>query len=105
MGSTNGIARIWRGRTLPENADIYANYLYQHGVKKLEALGARLVQMLREDRAEDSYFMVVSFWDTREAMTQWAGDDPTRIRHLDRDAELLIELPVSVQILDVFSAD
>nr|WP_316653649.1 antibiotic biosynthesis monooxygenase [uncultured Gellertiella sp.] len=97
------IARIWRGRTLPENADSYCAYLHEHGVKKLESLGALGVQMLREDREGDSYFMVVSFWESRDAMTRWAGEDPNRIRHLDRDREFLIELPASVQILDVVS--
>ncbi|WP_210339037.1 antibiotic biosynthesis monooxygenase [Ensifer sp. ENS04] len=101
--SRKSIARIWRGRTTPQNAAEYTEYLYQHGVKKLEALGARGVQMFREDRDSDSYFMVISFWDTRDAMTRWAGSDPTKIRHLERDAELLVELPSSVQILEVVS--
>ena len=96
-----GIARIWRGRTLPEKADFYQAYLHENGVKKLKALGALEVQMLREDRAEECHFMVISWWPTREAMTSWAGDDPNRIRHLERDAELLMELPAAVQILDL----
>ncbi|MBB4067348.1 hypothetical protein [Gellertiella hungarica] len=101
MAGGEGIARIWRGRTLPERADVYQAYLYEHGVKKLKALGAREVQMLREDRLGECHFMVISWWPTRESMTSWAGEDPTRIRHLERDAELLIELPEAVQILEV----
>ncbi len=100
-----GVARIWRGKTAPENANEYTRYLYEHGVLKLESLGARGVQMFREDRAGDCYFMVISFWDTREAMTRWAGADPNKIRHLERDPELLLELPQSVQILDVLSSN
>ena len=96
-----GIARIWRGRVLPENAEIYEDYLYEHGVKKLKALGASEVQMLREDREAECHFMVISWWPDRPSMTAWAGEDPTRIRHLERDRELLIELPESVQVLDV----
>ena len=100
---STGVARIWRGKTAPHNADVYASYLYEHGVRKLESLGARGVQMFREDRPQDSYFMVISYWDTREAMTRWAGEDPGKIRHLERDAEYLLELPTSVQILQVMS--
>lgn len=98
-----GVARIWRGRTARARADEYTTYMYEHGIKKLEALGARGVQLLREDREQDSYFMVLSFWDTREAMTRWAGDDPNKIRHLERDPEFLLEMPNSVQVLQVCS--
>lgn len=99
------VARIWRGRTRPQIATEYGQYLYEHGVRKLEALGARGVQMFRENRDDDSYFMVISFWDSMERMTNWAGADPTRIRHLEKDAEYLLELPESVQILDVVSCN
>lgn len=101
MESGLGIARIWRGRTRSENADDYEVYLNENGVKKLKALGASEVQMLREDRPGECHFMVISWWPDRTSMTSWAGNDPARIRHLARDAELLIELPESVQVLDL----
>lgn len=34
-------------------------------------------------------------------MSSFAGSDPTAIHHLERDAEFLIELPKSVQILRI----
>jgi hypothetical protein len=37
-------------------------------------------------------------------MSRFAGDDPRRIHHLERDAEFLIELPQGVQILTVVAA-
>lgn len=102
---TGGIARIWRGRTSSALANEYTQYLYEHGVKKLESLGARGVQMFREDQADASFFMVISFWDNVDAMTRWAGADPTRIRHLEKDPDYLLELPGSVQILSVVSCN
>ncbi|MEP6722878.1 MAG: hypothetical protein ABJA77_15635 [Variovorax sp.] len=94
------IARIWRGRTPTARADEYEKYNYDHGVRKLieKALG---VQTFREDREGETEFMTVSYWDSIESMTSFAGADPTRIHHLPRDAEFLIELPTSVQILRI----
>ena len=94
------VARIWRGRTTRANADAYAAYLYEHGVRPLEekALG---VQQLREDRAEDTEFVTISYWESVEAMSRFAGPDPRRIHHLERDAEFLIELPQGVQVLQI----
>src|SRR6185436_2396851 len=94
------IARIWRGRAVSSRADEYAAYLYEHGIKPLQkkALG---VQLLREDRDNESEFVTISYWESVEAMSRFAGPDPRRIHHLERDAEFLIELPKSVQILDI----
>ena len=92
------IARIWRGRTTRERADEYEAYNYETGIKPLieKALG---VQTLREDRANDTEFMTISYWESVEAMRAFTGGDPTRIHHLERDAEFLLELPTEVQIL------
>jgi hypothetical protein len=96
------IARIWRGRTTADKADEYAQYLYEHGIKPLEekALG---VQMLREDREYESEFVTISYWENVEAMSRFAGKDPRRIHHLERDAEFLIELPSGVQVLNIIA--
>jgi hypothetical protein len=90
------IARVWRGRTSSKKADEYARYLYEQGIKPLEqkALG---VQLLREDRATESEFVTISYWESVEAMSRFAGDDPRRIHHLERDPEFLIELPSKVR--------
>ncbi len=104
MGSRSAprptIARIWRGRTTRERADEYEAYNYEVGIKPLieKALG---VQTLREDRENDTEFVTISYWESVEAMSVFTGGDPTRIHHLERDAELLIELPKDVQVLQL----
>src|SRR5215216_1596640 len=85
------IARIWRGRTRRDRADEYEAYNYEVGIKPLieKALG---VQTFREDREDETEFMTISYWENIEAMSAFAGKDPTKIHHLARDAEFLIEL-------------
>lgn len=78
----------------------YAPYLYETGIKPLEEK-APGVQLFREDRETESEFVTISYWENVEAMSRFTGGDPTRIHHLDRDPEFLIELPRSVQILDI----
>ena len=97
------IARIWRGRTLPEKADAYQAYNFEQGFKPIvpKALG---VQLFREDRANESEFMTISYWESVEAMSRFAGEDPRRIHHLARDAEFLIELPRAVQVLNIVAS-
>jgi hypothetical protein len=97
------IARIWRGRTARSRADEYEKYLYEHGIRPLEekALG---VQLLREDRDTESEFVTISYWESIPAMSRFAGSDPTRIHHLEKDPDYLLELPKAIQILRVVSS-
>jgi hypothetical protein len=62
---------------------------------------ALAVEVFREDRPGESDFVVISYWESVEAMSRFAGKDPRRIHHLQRDKELLIELPEGVQVLDI----
>lgn len=99
---TPTIARIWHGRTLPEKADAYERYNYDAGIKPLveKALG---VQTFREDTPTHSEFITISYWESVDAMAVFTGGDPKSIHHLDRDKELLIELPADVQVLRIRS--
>ena len=100
---TPTIARIWRGRTTRERADEYEAYNYEAGIKPLisKALG---VQTLREDRETETEFMTISYWASVDAMRAFTGGDPTRVHHLERDQEFLIELPKQVQILRLLTS-
>ena len=97
------IARIWRGRVRRERANKYEAYNYEVGIKPLieKALG---VQTFREDREHETEFMTISYWEDVPSMSRFTGGDPTRIHHLDRDAEFLIELPRSVQIVRLLTS-
>ena len=97
------IARIWRGRTRRERADEYQAYNFEVGIKPLiaKALG---VQTFREDRESETEFVVISYWESVEAMSRFTGGDPRQIHHLERDEEYLIELPESVQVLRMITS-
>jgi heme-degrading monooxygenase HmoA len=94
-------ARVWRGRTTKDKADEYQRYLLENGIAPLAARGASEVQMLREDRETETEFVTISYWESIEAMVRDRAADPRRPHHLERDAEYLIELPQTVQILTV----
>ncbi|MBZ9979104.1 MULTISPECIES: hypothetical protein [unclassified Mesorhizobium] len=97
MTTTPTIARIWRGRTRADVGDTYEVYLRAEGIPPLEktALG---VQLFREDREGESWFTTISYWPDHESMTAFTKGEPTKVHHLDRDPEFLIELPERIQI-------
>ena len=91
------IARIWRGRTRRDVADHYESYLRDVGIPPLEktALG---VQLFRENRDGETWFTTISYWSELDAMRQFTKGDATKVDHLDRDPEFLIELPERIEI-------
>jgi heme-degrading monooxygenase HmoA len=97
MSTTPSIARIWRGRTRRALADEYEAYSRAEGIPPLKktALG---VQLFREDRDEETWFTTISYWADLEAMTAFTKGSPTKVHHLPRDPELLIELPERIEI-------
>ena len=92
------IARIWRGRTPRGRADAYEAYHREAGIAPLiaKALG---VQSFREDRAEETEFVTISYWESLEDVEAFTGGDPGAVHHLERDPEFLVELPRAVQVL------
>ena len=70
------IARIWTGAVRREDGDAYASYMRETGVAAyLRTAGNRGAWMLRreiEDRAE---FVMVTLWDSLDAVKAFAGDD------------------------------
>ena len=92
------VARIWHGRTPAEKAEEYRQYLFDVGVKKIASLpGNRGVQLMMKKTAEEGEFMVVSYWDSIDAIKGYAGENYTRVHDLPRDKEFLIDMETLVR--------
>ena len=100
------IARVWHGRTPQAKAEEYLQYLTAQGIKKIEALpGNRGAQIFRRTENGITDFTVISYWESREAIKQWAGNDIEKTRYLDKDKEYLLELEPTVKHFEVVLND
>jgi heme-degrading monooxygenase HmoA len=92
------VARIWHGRTPADKAEEYKQYLFDVGVKKIASLpGNRGVQMMVNKTADQGEFMIVSYWDSIDAIKGYAGENYTRVHDLPRDKEFLIDMETLVR--------
>ncbi len=92
-GPQRSIARIWKGRTLATKADEYEKYLNASGVGKILATPGNLgVQMLRRTDGGKAEFVVISFWESIDAVKNFAGPDYQKAVILERDREYLLEV-------------
>ncbi len=100
------IARIWRGRTLQSKADEYEAYLSRSGISKLREtpgnLGAYMLRRTENGKAE---FVVISLWESVEAIRRFAGPDYQKAVILPRDREYLLEVEPNVLHYEIVRAD
>jgi heme-degrading monooxygenase HmoA len=86
------IARTWRGATKAEDAETYLGYLHRTGFAEYRSTpGNRGVLGLRrivEDRAE---FLLLSLWDSEDAIRRFAGDDIEKAVYYPEDERFLVE--------------
>lgn len=98
----NAVARIWHGRVKSAKADEYYEYLNEAGIKKIEAIEGNLgAQVLRRTQGDITEFVVISYWESRDAIRKFAGDDIEKTHFLPRDREYLLELEPTVRHFDV----
>lgn len=96
------VARIWHGVTPAEKGEEYLAFLRRTGVKDYQATqGNRGVYVLRRVTEGKADFLLVSLWDSMEAVRRFAGDDPERARYYPEDKEFLLEFEPNVAHYDV----
>jgi heme-degrading monooxygenase HmoA len=95
--SGKSIARIWRGRTLASRADEYQAYLLASGITKIRQIPGNLgVTLLRREDGQETEFLVMSVWESIEAVQRFAGKDYQKAVIMDRDREYLLKVEPNV---------
>jgi heme-degrading monooxygenase HmoA len=70
------IARFWRGLATPANADAYQDHFTHHVRPALDRFaGHRGAWLLRRDSEGRVEFLAVTFWESRESIRAFAGDN------------------------------
>jgi heme-degrading monooxygenase HmoA len=99
---TKMIARIWRGVTRAEKAEQYLAYLIETGLKDYRAVpGNQGIEVLRRTYEDKTEFLLISFWESYEAIRAFAGDDPERAVYYPLDEEFLLDLEPQVTHYEV----
>ncbi len=85
------IVRIWRGWTRSEDTEAYATYIEETGLAAYQSTpgnqSAYLVSRPDGDRTE---FLTISFWESEEAIRNFAGDDIHKAVFYPEDDRFLV---------------
>jgi heme-degrading monooxygenase HmoA len=96
------IARIWRGATRKADGDAYAQYMNATGIAGYRNTpGNRAAVMLRRDVGDRSEFLMLSVWDSMEAVVSFAGEEPETAVFYPEDDRFLIDRELTVSHYEV----
>ncbi len=72
------ISRIWHGYTTQANADAYENLLKSEiivGISNRHIRGYRGIDLLRRNFGDEAEFITIMWFDSLEAVREFAGED------------------------------
>jgi heme-degrading monooxygenase HmoA len=96
------IARIWHGATPSSKCDRYLEYLNDTGIPDYRATeGNQGVYVLRRIEGDRAHFLLLSFWESLDAIQRFAGPDFEKARYYPEDEEFLLELEPKVSHYEV----
>jgi heme-degrading monooxygenase HmoA len=100
------IARTWRGATKAEDAEAYLEYLHQTGLPGYRETPGNLgVLGLRRIVDGKANFLLVSFWESEDAIRRFAGEDIERAVFYQEDDRFLVERDNHVTHFEVVYRD
>lgn len=86
------IARTWRGATKAEDAEAYLQYLHATGFRGFRETPGNLGALgLRQITGGQAVFLIVSLWESEDAIRAFAGEDIERAVFFPEDDRFLIE--------------
>jgi heme-degrading monooxygenase HmoA len=99
------IARTWHGAVPAEKADAYHDYLLETGVPYYRRTpGNRGVYVFRRTEHDTAHFLLLTLWDSLDAIRAFAGDDVERARYYPEDEAYLLELEPTVTHYEVLAS-
>jgi heme-degrading monooxygenase HmoA len=85
------IARTWAGATRASDADAYLEYLHATGLAEYRSTpGNRGVLALRRIAGERAEFLLLTLWESEEAIRRFAGEDIGRAVYYPEDDRYLV---------------
>jgi heme-degrading monooxygenase HmoA len=92
------IVRAWRGATRAEDGDAYLEVLRRTGFAEYRATpGNRGVLALWRAANGRAEFLLLTLWESEEAIRRFAGDDPGRAVFYPEDERFLVERGETVE--------
>lgn len=99
------IARTWRGATAARDADAYLDYLHRTGLAEYAATPGNLgVLALRRSDGDRAELLLLSLWESMDAVRRFAGPEPERAVFYPEDDRFLVDRDLHVTHYEIAHA-
>ena len=97
------IVRMWHGMVKASKADEYAEFMKERAVPDYSSVdGLKKLLFLRNADNDVAHFLLVTFWDSMEAVKKFAGERPEKAKYYPEDDDFLLEKEETSALYDVF---
>lgn len=99
------IARSWHGRVPKEKAEAFHALMSRTGLAEFPKIpGNRGIFLYRRDEGEITHFLLITHWDSYEAIKKFSGPDPEKARYFPGDDDYLLEKEPTVTHYEVVTS-
>lgn len=92
------IARLWHGVTLAEKSAEYLGFLQARAVPDYRSMpGNASVEILHRNAGYVTHFLIVTHWESTEAIAAFAGSDTAQAKYYPEDRDFLLEFEPRVE--------
>lgn len=86
------IVRTWHGRTKLVDAAAYEIFMKERAAPDYASVdGLKRLFFTRRDEGEIVHFLLITVWESMDAVKAFAGDDPSRAKYYPEDDQYLLE--------------
>jgi heme-degrading monooxygenase HmoA len=97
------IVRIWHGRVEAAKADEYAEFIRKRAVPDYSSVaGLKKLLFLRRTDGDAAHFLLMTYWDSMQAVRDFAGERPEKAKYYPEDDDYLLEKEAISALYEVF---
>ena len=97
------IVRMWHGMVEASKAEEYAEFMQERAVPDYSSVdGLKKLLFLKDVRADVAHFLLVTHWDSMEAVRKFAGENPEKAKYYPEDDDYLLEKEETSALYQVF---
>jgi heme-degrading monooxygenase HmoA len=97
------IARIWQGETNADLLETYSDFLETTAVEDYRSVkGNQGLVFLRRLNGEKAAFTLISYWNSLDAIKNFAGEDYEKAKYYPEDKIFLLSFEPNVNHYEVF---
>ena len=97
------IVRMWHGMVEASKADEYAEFMKERAVPDYSSVdGLKKLLFLKDVKSDVAHFLLVTHWDSMEAVKKFAGENPEKAKYYPEDDDYLLEKEETSALYQVF---